>query len=174
MAWKSGLKVPFLLLGCSCSMQTFLLSDLVGCDSPPQIIMPFWRTIIVSRGLSNPSQKVWIKTKRAPNCNYYLQRAAVTPDWFGTIALWWHIRAFFSMVVIGWNPLMIWIAVYFWWINKPKGVCIKPAQRTVWNLTVICSIDPIYTCLCLFIYVIFYLFWQPENIFVIERLNIIR
>ncbi len=30
LAWKSGPKVPFLPLGRSCSLQTFLLSDLVG------------------------------------------------------------------------------------------------------------------------------------------------
>ncbi len=53
LAWKSGLKVPFLPLGPSCPLQTFLLSDPVGCDSPLQIVMAFWRTIIVSRGLSH-------------------------------------------------------------------------------------------------------------------------
>jgi hypothetical protein len=34
MAWKSGLKVPFLPLGHCCPLQTILLSDLIGCDSP--------------------------------------------------------------------------------------------------------------------------------------------
>ena len=43
MAWKSGLKVPFLPLGHSCPLQTILLSDLVGCDSPLQIVMAVWR-----------------------------------------------------------------------------------------------------------------------------------
>jgi hypothetical protein len=71
LAWKSGLKVPFLALGRSCPLKTILLSDLVGCDSPLQIVMAFWRTIIVSRGLSHPTQKVWIQTKRVPNCDYY-------------------------------------------------------------------------------------------------------
>ncbi len=42
-AWKSGLKVPLLLLGPSCPLQTILLSDLVGCDSPLQIVMVIWR-----------------------------------------------------------------------------------------------------------------------------------
>ncbi len=41
--------------------------------------------IIVSRGLSHPSQEVQIK-KRVPICHYYLQRA-VTPAWMGSIAL---------------------------------------------------------------------------------------
>ncbi len=86
-ACKSGPKVPFLPLGRSCPLQTILLSDLVGCYSPLQIVMAFWRIIIVRRGLSNPTQKVWIQTKRAPNCHYYLQRA-VTPKWMGSIALW--------------------------------------------------------------------------------------
>ena len=43
LAWKSGLKVPFLPLGRSCPLQTILLSDLVGCDSPLQIVMAVWR-----------------------------------------------------------------------------------------------------------------------------------
>jgi hypothetical protein len=64
LAWKSGLKVPLLPLGRSCPLQTILLSDLVGCDIPLQIVMAFWRTIIVSRGLSHPTQKVQIQTKR--------------------------------------------------------------------------------------------------------------
>ncbi len=33
--------------------------------------------------------------KSVPNCNFYLQRA-VTPDCKGSIALWYHVRAFFS------------------------------------------------------------------------------
>jgi hypothetical protein len=97
LVWKSGLKVPLLHLGPSCLLQTILLSDLVRCDSPLQIVMAIWRTIIVSRGLSHQTQKVQIQTKRAPNCHYYLQRA-VTPEWKGSIALWWHIRAFFARV----------------------------------------------------------------------------
>ncbi len=51
------------------------------------IVITIWPTIIVSRGLSHLTQKVWIQTKRVPNCHYYLQRA-VTPDWMGSIALW--------------------------------------------------------------------------------------
>jgi hypothetical protein len=78
--------VPLLHLGRSCLLQTILLSDLVGCDSPLQIVMAIWCTIIVSRGLSHQTQKVQIQTKRAPNCHYYLQRA-VTPEWKGSIAL---------------------------------------------------------------------------------------
>jgi hypothetical protein len=50
LAWKSGLNVPFLSLGCSCPLHTILLSDLVVCDSPLQIMMSFWGIIIVSRG----------------------------------------------------------------------------------------------------------------------------
>ncbi len=86
LAWKSGLKVPFLTLGRSCPLQTLLLSDLVGYDSPLKIVMAFWHSIIVSRGLSNTTQKVWIQSKRAPNCHLYLQRD-VTPCWMGRIAL---------------------------------------------------------------------------------------
>ncbi len=86
VAWKSGLKVPLLPVGLPCPLQTILLSGLVGCESTMQIVMAIWRTIIVSRGLLCLTQKVKIKTKRAPNCHYYLQRA-VTPDWKGSIAL---------------------------------------------------------------------------------------
>ncbi len=43
LARKSGPKVPFLPLGRSCPLQTILLRDLVGCDSPLQIVMDFWR-----------------------------------------------------------------------------------------------------------------------------------
>jgi hypothetical protein len=39
LAWKSGLKVHLLPLGPSCPLQTILLSDLVKCDSPLQIVM---------------------------------------------------------------------------------------------------------------------------------------
>ncbi len=58
LAWKSGLKVPFLLLGPSCPLQTILLSDLAGCDSPLQIVMAYWHTTLFSRGLSHSTQKV--------------------------------------------------------------------------------------------------------------------
>ncbi len=46
MAWKSGLKVPFLTLGPSCPLQIVLLSDLAGCDSPLQIVMVIWCTFL--------------------------------------------------------------------------------------------------------------------------------
>ncbi len=82
-----ALKVHFMPLWRSCPLKTILLSDLVGCDSPLQIVMAFWGTIIVSRGMSHPTQKVWIQTKRVPNCHHYLHRA-VTPNWMGSIALW--------------------------------------------------------------------------------------
>ncbi len=45
LKWKSGLKVPLLPLGPSCPLQTILLSDLVGCDSPHQIVIVIWRTL---------------------------------------------------------------------------------------------------------------------------------
>ncbi len=63
LAWKSNHKVPFLPLGYSCPLQTILLSDLFRCDSRLQIVMAFWHTIIVSNGLSHPTQKVWIQMK---------------------------------------------------------------------------------------------------------------
>jgi hypothetical protein len=63
LAWKSGLKVPLLPLGHSCPLQTILLSDLVGCDSPLQKVMAHLCNIIVSRGLSHPTQKVQFKQK---------------------------------------------------------------------------------------------------------------
>jgi hypothetical protein len=72
MAWKSGRKVPFLPLGRSCPLQTILLSDLVGCDSPLQIVMAVCPTTPDPESLNS-------NKKRVPNCHYYLQRA-VTPD----------------------------------------------------------------------------------------------
>jgi hypothetical protein len=50
-----------------------------------QIVMPFWHTIIVRRGLSHPTQKILIQTNRALNYLYYLQRADA-PDRMGSIA----------------------------------------------------------------------------------------
>jgi hypothetical protein len=65
LIWKSGLKVRLLPLGSSSPLQTILLSDLVGCDSPLQIVMAFSKfffkfdalesAIIVSSGLSHPT-----------------------------------------------------------------------------------------------------------------------
>jgi hypothetical protein len=73
LAWKSGLKVYLLPLGPSCPLQTILLSDLVGCDSPLQKDMAVWHTflkfeahrttIIVSSGLPHPTQPVQILKK---------------------------------------------------------------------------------------------------------------
>jgi len=57
LAWKSGLKVPFLPRGRSWPLQTILLSYLVGCDSPLQIVIAVWRPFFQS----------W----RAPNSHYY-------------------------------------------------------------------------------------------------------
>jgi hypothetical protein len=74
--WKSGLKAPLMPIGRSCPLQTILLNDLVGCDSPLQIVMVVWRTIIFSRGLSHPTQKLQIQIKRAIN----ICRGFVTPD----------------------------------------------------------------------------------------------
>ncbi len=69
LTWKSGLKkLPFLPLGPSCTLQTTLLSDLVGCGSPLQIVMAIWHTflkfearqtaIIVCSGLPHPIQQI--------------------------------------------------------------------------------------------------------------------
>jgi hypothetical protein len=102
LAWKSALKVPLLPLRRYCPLQTILLSDLVGCDSPLQIVMATWRTIIVSRGLSHPTQKVQIQTKRAPTAiticrrlSHPTGRATLPSD---------NIRGFFQGCR---NPLMI-------------------------------------------------------------------
>ncbi len=67
MAWKENLEVPVLPLF---PLQTILLSDLDGSDSPLKIVMAVWRTflkfearqtaIIVSSGLSHPSQEFQI------------------------------------------------------------------------------------------------------------------
>jgi hypothetical protein len=73
MAWKSGLKVLLLPVGISCTLQTILLSDLVGCDTPLQIIMVFGALFfkfeasqtatIVSSGRPHPTQHVKIQNK---------------------------------------------------------------------------------------------------------------
>jgi hypothetical protein len=39
------LKVPFTAFKALLPMQTILLSDLVGCDSPQQIVMAVWRIL---------------------------------------------------------------------------------------------------------------------------------
>ncbi len=87
LAWKSGFKVPFLPLGRSFLLQTILLNDLVGCDSPLQIVMAFWCTIIVSRGLSHPTQKVLIQIKRVPNCPLITYQGIFFK---GRETLWWY------------------------------------------------------------------------------------
>ncbi len=73
LTWISGLKVPLLPLGPSCHLQTILLSDLVGCDSPLQKVMAFWCTffkfeacqtaIIVCSWLLHQTQQVQILKK---------------------------------------------------------------------------------------------------------------
>ncbi len=62
---NSGLKVPLLPLGRSCPLQTILLSDLVGCDSPLQVVMAIWHPF-------------WNLTKFAPNIHNSQQRAVTT------------------------------------------------------------------------------------------------
>jgi hypothetical protein len=66
----------------SCLLQTILLSDLVWCDSPLQKVITVWCTffyirvcqtaIIVSSGLSHPTQKDQIK-KCGPSCHFYTE-----------------------------------------------------------------------------------------------------
>jgi hypothetical protein len=73
--WKLGLKVPLLTLEPSCRLQTILLNDLVGCDSPLRIVMAIWRpflkfeacqtAIIVCRGLPCLTQEVQTQKKCA-------------------------------------------------------------------------------------------------------------
>jgi hypothetical protein len=77
-------------------MQTILLSDLVGCDSPPQIVMAIWRIffLILKRAKqpllsaagchTQPSQfKFFKKCNKLP----LPSQQAITPDWRGSIAL---------------------------------------------------------------------------------------
>jgi hypothetical protein len=78
----------------SCPLQTILLSDQVGSDSPLQIVIAIWCTflkletrqtvIIATSMLPHPTQQVQIQ--KNSNCHYYLQRV-VAPDWMGSIAL---------------------------------------------------------------------------------------
>ncbi len=63
--------MPLLPIGRSCALETILLSDLVGCDSPLQIVMAIWRAfkkfeasktaIIVNSGPSHPTQQIQIQ-----------------------------------------------------------------------------------------------------------------
>jgi hypothetical protein len=95
-------------LGRSCPLQTILLSDLAGCDSPLQIILAFWRTIIVIRELSHLTQKVWIQNKKglpllsAEGCHTRLDGQHCPLITYqgvffkGGETLWWHkSRLFF-------------------------------------------------------------------------------
>jgi hypothetical protein len=84
--------VPLLPLGPSCPLQTVLLSDLVGCGNPLQIVMAIWRTflkfearqtvIVVCSGLPHPTHQIQIKNK--------LRQTALAaggyPDWMGSTA----------------------------------------------------------------------------------------
>ena len=82
-------------LGASCPQHTILLSDLVGYDSPLQIVMTVWHTflifharqiaIVVCCNLPHPTQQV----QSSPNDHYYLQRA-VTPHRMRSTDLWRH------------------------------------------------------------------------------------
>jgi hypothetical protein len=54
LAWKTGHNVPLLPLGLSCPLQTILLSDLVGCDSPLQIVMVVWRRKAFKNAIAIP------------------------------------------------------------------------------------------------------------------------
>jgi hypothetical protein len=60
LAWKSGLEVPLLPLGPYCHLQTILLSDLAGYDSPLQIFMAigtlFQKTVLLSTVHSQKQQ----------------------------------------------------------------------------------------------------------------------
>ncbi len=63
--------MPLLPIGRSCALETILLSDLVGCDSPLHIVMAIWRAfkkfeasktaIIVNSGPPHPTQQIQIK-----------------------------------------------------------------------------------------------------------------
>jgi len=66
--------VPFLPWGCYCPLQTILLSDQVGCDSPLQKEMAVWR----------PLKKKKFKGWKRP----LLSAEPVIPSWMGTTALW--------------------------------------------------------------------------------------
>jgi hypothetical protein len=71
LARKSGLKVPLLPLGPSCPLQTILLSDLLGFDSPLQLVLDLWTAFLqlevhqtaikVSSGLPHLTQQVQFK-----------------------------------------------------------------------------------------------------------------
>ncbi len=92
-------------LGHSCHLQTIMQSDLVGCDSPLQIVVAIWKPfsnlkpakwlLLRSAGGCHGLPSKFTFLKSVPNGHYYLQRA-VTFDWMGSIVLREHITAYFS------------------------------------------------------------------------------
>jgi hypothetical protein len=79
LAWKSGLKVPFLPLVSSCPLQTILLSDLVGFDSPLQIVMAVWHTNIFSRGPVKPDPESLNLNKKGAKLPFLSAEGCHTP-----------------------------------------------------------------------------------------------
>jgi hypothetical protein len=80
LAWKSGLKVPFLPLGRPCPLQTILLSDLVGCDSPLQkVILPHQRAVTPKPESLNSNK---MSAKRP-----LLSAEGCHTNWMGSIAI---------------------------------------------------------------------------------------
>ncbi len=118
LAWKSCLKVPSLPWRPSCPLETLLLSDLVWCDSPLQIIMAVWCSVpnshyyLQQAVTLNPA--ILNLKKCAPNGHCYLQRA-VTHNWMDSIALWEHIKEFFSRTE---KPSEDMNSLFFRWIRK--------------------------------------------------------
>ncbi len=65
--------------GPSCPLQTILLSDLIGCDRPLQMVMTIWRIflnlkrakqpLLPAEGCHTPPRKFRLK-KTVPNCHY--------------------------------------------------------------------------------------------------------
>jgi hypothetical protein len=81
-------KIAF-TLGPSCPLQTILLNDMVGCDSPQQIVMAvcciFYfflfearQTALLSAAGCHTQPKASLNSKSVPNCYYYLQAGCQT------------------------------------------------------------------------------------------------
>ncbi len=68
LAWKSGLKASLLPLGPSYPLQTSLLSDLVGCDSPMRIVMAIWWPFFLEAAITTSAGgcHTWLDGQHCP------------------------------------------------------------------------------------------------------------
>ncbi len=99
LAWKSGLKVSFLPLGPSCSLQILLLSDLGGGDSPLQIVIAVLLTFFCSTSNNHYCQQ-WAPTPdpASSNSKKCVKLSLLSAEGFQTRLNWHHchLRTYYS------------------------------------------------------------------------------